>query len=147
MTANLKKPDNFQELLRLNFDWVSKKEAIILDKSFSSHTERGMLKEVDMVRCLRPNLNKFFYSISIDFSRTDNLTDDFLKEVCVEYLQLNGFVLHQYIMFRYDDMDTIRVNILVVRIGFDGKLNFDGYDHSRSEKALGQLRRRYNIRK
>lgn len=147
MIATLKKPDNFQEVLRHNLDWVSKKEAVILDHSFASLSAKSILREVEMIKCLRPNLNRFFYCISIDFSRQKNLTTDLLKEVCFEYLQLNGFLMHLYIMFKYDDVDHIRVNIIVTRIGFDGKVNSDSHDHSRSEKALSQLRGRYNIRK
>ncbi len=147
MTATLKKPKNFEEALQENLDWVNKKVAIVLAHSFVSLSQKTILYEIEMVRCLRPNLNKFFYSIGIDFSRANNLTNDFLQRVCFEYLQLNGFILHQYIMFRYDGVDYTRVNILVTRIGYDGKVNNDSHDHSRSENALSQLRRRYNLKK
>src|SRR5687768_12746442 len=106
MTAPLKKPGNFQELLKSNLGRVSKKEAIILDKSFSPDSEKGILREVEMVRCLRPNLNKFFYSICIDFSQKNNLTHDFLKQVCFEYLQLNG-------LFSINILGTMTLSILV----------------------------------
>jgi hypothetical protein len=62
MTATLKKPKNFEEALQLNLDWVNKKVAIVLAHSFVSLSQKTILYEIEMVRCLRPNLNKFFYN-------------------------------------------------------------------------------------
>jgi hypothetical protein len=81
MTATFEKLEDFKKALKPHIDSVEKKAAILLDSSFVSASQKTILREVEMVKWLRPSLKKFFYSISVDFVTKENMTNEFLKEV------------------------------------------------------------------
>ncbi len=64
MTANMIKGKGFGELMRYNMDKVSKGVAEVLDHTFVEASEKCIMKEVQMIKVLRPNLQKFFYHTS-----------------------------------------------------------------------------------
>lgn len=145
MTGNQVKGKGFKGALRYNLEKVSKGVAEILDHSFASASERTILKEVQMVKAQRPNLRKYFYHTSINFPTGENLSNDKMKQIGLEYLHANGFTQHQYILFRHYDASHPHLHILVNRIGYDGKVLSDSNDFARSEKVLRQLELQHNL--
>lgn len=145
MTGNQIKGKGFRGALRYNLEKVQKGVAEILDHSFASTTEKTILTEIQMVRIQRPNLKKFFYHTSINFPPGEDLRTDKMKQIGLDYLQANGFTQHQYIMFRHYDTDHPHLHILVNRIGYDGSVLSDSNDYARSEKALRELEKKYNL--
>lgn len=147
MTGNQIKGKGFKGALRYNLEKVEKGVAEILDYSFVSAHEKSIMKEVQLVRALRPNLRKFFYHTSINFPPNESLSNEKMKSIGNDYLRLNGFDQHQFIMFRHLDADHPHLHILVNRIGYDGKVLSDSNDFARSEKVLRQLEGKYNLTK
>ncbi len=147
MTGNQIKGIGFRGALRYNLEKVEKGVAEILDYSFVSAHEKSIMKEVQLVRALRPNLQKFFYHTSINFPPHEDLSNEKMKAIGNDYLHLNGFDQHQFIMFRHHDADHPHLHILVNRIGYDGKVLSDSNDFARSEKVLRQLEGKYNLTK
>jgi hypothetical protein len=145
MTGNQIKGKSFRGALRYNLEKVEKGVAEILDSSFVNAKERGIMKEVEMMRMLRPNLQKYFYHTSINFPPNENITNALMKKIGQEYLNANGFNQHQYMMFRHHDADHPHLHILVNRIGFDGTVVSDSNDYARSEKVLRELEKKYNL--
>jgi hypothetical protein len=145
MTGNQIKGKSFRGALRYNLEKVEKGVAEILDSSFVHAKERGIMKEVEMMRMLRPNLQKYFYHTSINFPPNENITNALMKKIGQEYLNANGFNQHQYIIFRHHDADHPHLHILVNRIGFDGTVVSDSNDYARSEKVLRALEKKYNL--
>lgn len=145
MTGNQIKGKGFRGALRYNLEKVNKGVAEILDHSFASTSEKIIIKEIQMVKALRPNLQKYFYHTSINFPPGENLPNDMMKQIGLDYLEANGFTMHQFIMFRHYDADHPHLHILVNRIGYDGSLVSDSNDFSRSEKALRVLEKKYNL--
>ena len=119
----------------------------MLDHSFARVSEGSILKEVQLVRMQRPNLQKYFYHTSINFPPTEDLPNDLMTRIGRDYLEANGFTQHQFIMFRHYDADHPHLHILVNRIGYDGKVLTDSNDFQRSENILRQLEVRYNLTK
>lgn len=145
MTANMIKGKGFKGALRYNLDKVKKNVAEVLDHSFVDISEKSIMKEVLMVKVMRPNLQKFFYHTSINFPPTEDLTNATMTKIGQEYLRESGFTQHQYIMFRHRDADHPHLHILVNRIGFDGKVLSDSNDFARCEEILRKLERKYNL--
>lgn len=145
MTGNQIKGKGFRGALRYNLEKVQKGVAEILDHSFVSTSERIIMKEIQMIRMQRPNLKRFFYHTSINFPPGEDLPNDKMKQIGLDYLQANGFTQHQYIMFRHYDADHPHLHILVNRIAYDGSVLSDSNDYARSEKVLRELEKKYNL--
>lgn len=62
MTGNQIKGKGFRGALRYNLEKVDKNMAEVLDHSFLRVDERTILKEIQMVRILKPNLQKILLS-------------------------------------------------------------------------------------
>ena len=145
MTGNQIKGKGFRGALRYNLDKVERGVAEVLDHSFARVSESSIMKEVQLVRVLRPNLQKYFYHTSINFPPNEDLSNDMMKRIGHDYLRANGFTQHQFIMFRHRDADHPHLHILVNRIGYDGNVLSDSNDYKRSENALRDLETKYNL--
>ena len=145
MTGNQSKGKGLRGALIYNLEKVNKDVAEILDHSFASTFERTIMKEIQMVKVLRPNLQKYFYHTSINFPPGEDLPNDKMKQIGLDYLEANGFTQHQFIMFRHYDADHPHLHILVNRIGYDGSVVSDSNDFARSEKILRELESKYNL--
>jgi len=117
MTGNQIKGKGFRGALRYNLEKVNKGLAEVLDHSFVEVSEKMILKEIAIVKVLRPNLQKFFYHTSINFPPAENLSNEVMKQIAHDYLEQNGFTQHQFILFRHYDADHPHLHILVNRIG------------------------------
>jgi len=145
MTANMIKGKGFRGALRYNLEKVAKGVAEVLDHSFVNASEKTILKEIQMVKVLRPNLRKFFYHTSINFPPSENLSNALMLQIGQDYLRESGFTQHQYIMFRHHDAGHPHLHILVNRIGYDGKVLSDSNDFANCEKILRSLEQKYNL--
>lgn len=145
MTANMIKGKGFKGALRYNLEKVDKGIAEVLDHSFVSVSEKSILKEVQMIKVLRPNLQKYFYHTSINFPPSEDLTNATMTQIGKDYLQESGFTQNQYIIFRHHDADHPHLHILVNRINYDGKVLSDSNDFARCEKILRDLEKKYNL--
>jgi hypothetical protein len=145
MTANMIKGKGFKGALRYNLEKVDKGIAEVLDHSFVAVSEKSILKEIQLIKVLRPNLQKFFYHTSINFPPSEDLTNATMTQIGKDYLQESGFTQNQYIMFRHHDADHPHLHILVNRINYDGKVLSDSNDFARCEKILRDLEKKYNL--
>ncbi len=145
MTANQIKGKGFRGALRYNLDKVNKGVAEVLDYSFAELSEKTIMKEVEFRRMGHPNLKKFFYHTSINFPPYENVSNGTMKLIAHDYLQLNGFTQHQYLVVRHNDAAHPHMHIMVNRIGANGKVLSDSNDFARSEKALRLLEVKYNL--
>lgn len=145
MTGNQIKGKGFRGALRYNLDKVERNVADVLDHSFARVSERSILKEVQLIRALRPNLQKYFYHTSINFPPTEDISNELMTRIGHDYLQANGFTQHQFIMFRHRDANHPHLHILVNRIGYDGSVLSDSNDFARSEKVLRELEKKYGL--
>lgn len=139
------KGKGFRGALKYNLGKVDKKAAEVLDHNFARLSEKAILKEVQMIKVLRPNLQKFFYHTSINFPYEEELSNDLMKQIGLDYLDSSGFKQHQYIMFRHNDADHPHLHILVNRIGYDGKVMSNSNDYARCEKVLRELEKKYKL--
>ena len=145
MTGKQVKGKGFGGALRYNLDKVDRNVAEVLDHNFARVSARSIMKEIDLVRMHRPNLQKFFYHTSINFPPSENLSSEKMNLIGKEYLEMNGFTQHQYIMFRHFDAEHPHLHILVNRIGYDGSVVSDSNDYARSERVIRELEKKYGL--
>ncbi|WP_345954041.1 relaxase/mobilization nuclease domain-containing protein [Mucilaginibacter sp. PAMB04168] len=145
MTADLVKGKGFKGALRYNLQKVEKQQATVLDSTFVSLKEQQIMQEVAMVKALRPNLQKYFYHTSLNFPPEENLADEKLKAIAMEYLEAMGFDQHQYLLFRHFDAGHPHVHLLVNRIGYDGSVVSDSRDYQRTEQVLRKLEKKHGL--
>jgi hypothetical protein len=147
MTANMIKGKGFRGALRYNLEKIAKGVAEVLDHSFVNVSEKTILKEIQMVKVLRPNLRKFFYHTSINFPPGENLSNAIMLQIGQDYLRESGFTQNQYIMFRHYDANHPHLHILVNRIDYNGKVLSDSNDFANCEMILRGLEKKYNLTK
>lgn len=145
MTADQVKGKGFRGALRYNLQKVEHGVAKILDMTFTSGKEDSIMREVALVRMLRPNLQKYFYHTSLNFPPNENLGDEQMNMIANEYLNNMGFDQHQYAIFRHYDADHPHLHILVNRIGYDGTVVSDSKDYQRSEQVLRKLEKQHGL--
>jgi hypothetical protein len=145
MTADQVKGKGFRGALRYNLQKIDSGVAKILDMTFTSGKEESIMREVALVRMLRPNLQKYFYHTSLNFPPNENLGDEQMNIIANEYLNNMGFDQHQYVIFRHFDADHPHLHILVNRIGYDGKVVSDSKDYQRSEQVLRRLEKKHGL--
>ncbi|HZY82259.1 MAG TPA: relaxase/mobilization nuclease domain-containing protein [Cyclobacteriaceae bacterium] len=145
MTGKQIKGKGFGGALRYNLDKVERKVAEVLDHNFARVEAKSILREVMLVKVQRPNLQKYFYHTSINFPETESLSNERMTQIGREYLEMNGFNQHQYIMFRHRDAGHPHLHILVNRIGYDGSVLSDSNDYARSERVIRALEKKYGL--
>jgi len=145
MTADQVKGKGFRGALRYNLKKVDQGVAKILDMTFTSGKEDSIMREVALVRMLRPNLQKYFYHTSLNFPPNENLGNEQMILIANEYLHNMGFDQHQFAIFRHFDADHPHLHILVNRIGYDGKVVSDSKDYQRSEEVLRRLEKQHGL--
>ncbi|MBS1524132.1 MAG: relaxase/mobilization nuclease domain-containing protein [Bacteroidetes bacterium] len=122
--------------------------AELLATNFAS-LEKGIVrKEVNLVRAMRPNLSRYVYHTSLNFSNEElqSLNNEKLKAIAEDYLFAMGFTNNQYMIFRHYDAGHPHIHLLVNRIGFDGNVISDSNNYRKSEKVLRALEYRYNLK-
>jgi hypothetical protein len=145
MTADQVKGKGFRGALLYNLKKLDEGLARVLDSSFTSVNVNEIMREVALVKALRPNLQKYFYHTSLNFPPNENLEDEKIKGIALEYLDAMGFGANQYMIFRHFDAEHPHVHILVNRIGYDGGVVSDSRDYARSEQVLRKLEKKYRL--
>jgi len=133
---------------KLNHPDASKR-AELLDTNFTAITVDRIRREVDLIRQFRPNLNRYVYHTSLNFSNEEikPLDNDMLLAIAKDYLDANGFTNNQYLIFRHYDAEHPHLHLLVNRISFDGKVVSDSNNYKRSEEIVRQLEMKYGLLK
>jgi hypothetical protein len=129
---NHKDPEKRAELLATNFDCSNLEE---------------IKREVDLMRELRPNLNRYVYHTSLNFAPGEEalLDNRQLIAIAQEYLERNGFNNNQYFIFRHYDAEHPHLHVLANRIRFDGSVVPDSHNYKRSEEIVRKLEERYHL--
>jgi hypothetical protein len=129
---NHKDPEKRAELLATNFDCNNLEE---------------VKREVDLMRELRPNLNRYVYHTSLNFAPGEEalLDNRQLIAIAQEYLERNGFNNNQYFIFRHYDAEHPHLHVLANRIRFDGSVVPDSHNYKRSEEIVRKLEERYHL--
>ncbi|MEB0302743.1 relaxase/mobilization nuclease domain-containing protein, partial [Mucilaginibacter sp. 5C4] len=119
--------------------------AEILGTNFSSLDALQVRKEVELLRSLKPNLNRYVYHTSLNFSKDETLDNKTLVNIANDYLKEQGFTNNQYMIFRHHDADHPHIHLLVNRISFDGSVVSDSNNYKKSEAIIRKLEQQYKL--
>jgi hypothetical protein len=121
--------------------------AELLDTNFTSLSLGRIRQEINLIRQLRPNLNRYVYHTSLNFSKDEiqPLDNQLLLSIAHDYLEANGFTNNQYLIFRHYDADHPHIHLLVNRITFNGGVVSDSNNYKKSEAILRKLEVKYNL--
>lgn len=119
--------------------------AELLDSNFSTLDAKLIGREVEMVRSLKPNLGRYVYHTSLNFSNEDFLDNSQMLEIAKKYLAESGYTNNQYLIFRHYDAEHPHIHLLVNRITFEGEVVSDSNNYKRSEAILRKLEAKYNL--
>lgn len=145
MKSKIEKIQKFDKVLTHYLEMVDSNSAEVLDHNFCRLNLNSIRREMLFIKCLRPNLTKYCCHIILDFASANTVSDQSIKAMALDYLQLNGFSMNQYLVFRLLDSQYLNVRIVVNRITFEGKVVPDGNDYYRSEAVLTQLQSTYDF--
>ncbi len=123
------------------------KRAVLLESNFASLDTGIIRQEVEVVRSLRPALNRHVYHASLNFAADDKLDNDKMLAIALEYLDLNGFDNNQYMVFRHHDAGHPHVHLLANRIKFDGDVVSDSNNYKKAEAVLRELEVKYGLQR
>jgi len=121
------------------------KRAELLDTNFSSLDAKLIVREVELIRSFKPNLNRYVYHTTLNFSNEDFLNSEQMMEIAKEYLAESGYTNNQYAIFRHYDAEHPHVHLLVNRITFDGEVVSDSNNYKKSEAILRKLEAKHNL--
>jgi hypothetical protein len=145
MIAKQIKGKDFFGVLAYNQKKVDKEQGCIIDSNISPGSVVQQTKEFNIVRQLRPNLDKVVYHTSLNLPYTDKLTDDEFGNLARDYLEGMGFVDNQYIVYKHTDQDHSHIHIVANRVKFSGDVVSDSQDYKRSETLIRELEKKFKL--
>jgi hypothetical protein len=128
----------------------------VLDKDHSHllYAEGVRLKDKESIiqsfivqQKLNPKIVKPVSHISLDFSIQDKnrLTDQFMADMALEYMEKMGYRDTQYIIARHHDTDHPHIHIVINRIDNNGKRISDQNEKLRNTRICLELTKKYGL--
>ena len=129
------------------FDYLLKKEdAEIIAGSTEGKDSRELSHEYQIVRELRPDIERAVWHCSLSLAPGEHLPDGEWDMATKAFLRLMKFPDDSmYTVVRHRDTDHEHVHIVVSRISLDGSLWDDGRDWFRARKAKARLESMFGL--
>ena len=98
-------------------------------------------------RMLNPKIKQPVGHIALSFKPEDKpkLTNEFMAEIAMEYMDLMGIKNTQFILVRHNNTDNPHCHLVYNRIGYDGKVISSQGDYKRNEIATKKLKDKYGL--
>ena len=145
MIGKLKKGSSFGGCIR----YVTGKEEakIIASDGVLLGTNAEMTQSFELQRQLSPRIKKPVGHIALSFKPEDKprLTDEFMAETALEYMQMMGITDTQFLIVRHHNTHNPHCHIVYNRINNNGKLISDRNDYRRNEQVTKVLKSKYGL--
>jgi hypothetical protein len=130
---------NVQPVVAKYISLINANSAEVLWLSFAEFTElKKIVREIDMVRCQRPDLKK--YSVEICFELSWKAKNEDLINLALEFLDLSGYSKNQNVVLKISDQtEAVKLILFLNRISFSGFVVPDNYEYSRLKVIARQL--------
>lgn len=145
MIAKQIKGKDFYGVLAYNENKINEGKGYVLDTNIVHGKTVEMTKEFNLVRQLRPRLQKAVYHVSLNLPHNDSLSDREFVSLGWDYLQGMGFDDNQYIIYRHTDQKHQHIHIIVNRVKLSGDLVSDSKDYERGECVMRKLEKKYGL--
>ena len=145
MIAKQIKGKDFYGLLKYHEEKVKLGDAYVLDGNIDLGKTVGMTREFNIVRQLRPRLQKAVYHVSLNLPMSDKLNDNDFSCLAEDYLNGMGFDDNQHLVYLHTDQDHQHVHIIANRVKYSGDVVSDSGDYKRSQKLVRLLEKKYKL--
>ena len=145
MIAKQIKGKDFYGLLAYHEKKVKEDNGYKIDSNIVYAKTVDMTKEFNIVRQLRPGLQKAVYHVSLNLPHGENLSDKEFASLGWDYLKGMGFDENQYIIYRHTDQEHQHIHIIANRVKFSGEVVSDRKDYQRSELLVRKLEKKYGL--
>ena len=127
---------------------TSKEEARILaSDGVLLTTTQDIIDSFEFQRQMNPRISKPVGHIALSFlpEDKDKLTDEMMKKIAREYMELMGIKDTQYLLVRHFDNGNPHCHLVYNRINNEGKTITDQNDFRRNEQVTKLLKRKYGL--
>lgn len=123
------------------------KGELLLSRGVRDYSAEAMTNDFEQQRRLNPSLGRAVWHTSISFppEEKEQLTNDKMAAIALDYLQGMGLAQGQYAVIRHDDRPHPHFHIVANRVADNGKTVSDGLNYARSEKLLRRLEEKYGL--
>ena len=142
MIAKLIKARGFRRILEYS---LRESKGYLLDTNMGENSPRGLSREFNQVRNVRPEIKRPVHFVSIALSPKESLTDEQWREVAQKYLSGMGFTDNQFAVAKHTDAAHPHIHIIVNRVTLGGKLVSDSKDYYRQEQIMRKLEQEYDL--
>lgn len=132
----------------LDYCLKQEKDAEILELNGLTRSDpKGLAQEFRNVCEENLNISKPVWHTSLSFSKSDNISQEKMKEIANKLIEKLGFTRNnnQFMIVQHKDKEHMHCHIICNRVGFDGKAIGDFYYKSRTINATKQLESEYKL--
>lgn len=110
-------------------------------------SNREMIDSFNCQCLLNPKIKQPLGHIALSFKREDapRLTDEFMTNIALEYMELMGIKNTQFLLVRHHNTDNPHCHLVYNRINYDGKVISSQNDFKRNEIATKKLKDKYGL--
>jgi hypothetical protein len=123
------------------------KGELLLSRGVRDYSAEAMTNDFEQQRQLNPSLGRAVWHTSISFlpEEKEQLTNDKMTAIALDYLEGMGLAQGQYTVIRHDDRPHPHFHIVANRVADNGKTVSDSLNYARSEKLLRELEKKYDL--
>ena len=125
---------------------VYKNRAEILSYNKCFGNPKELIRQFNDLRSLRPRLSQPVMHVTLNFDKSDSLTQEKLRQISQDFAQEFGFVQNQWISIYHKDTHHPHVHIVANRIGFDGTCVSDSNSYKRIATISRNLEIKYGLK-
>jgi Relaxase/Mobilisation nuclease domain len=151
MFADLKFPRNFRTPLQYNEEKVSKGKAVLIgaENFLKDHDQLSMQDKIERFH-QRSSLNETWTDnathISLNFGKTEELSDQKLLIIATRYMNAMGFDNQPYLTYRHHDAGHTHLHVVATDIRSDGsKINLGPLGLQRSNQLCTEFEREFYL--
>ena len=110
-------------------------------------TTAELNQEFESLDDIRPRVTRRVYHCALSLPPEEHLSDATWRSLALDYLKEMGFEWHQYLLVRHTDTEHHEhVHLVVNRVGLDGKVTAESWDHYRAQKVARVLEQTYELK-
>jgi hypothetical protein len=151
MIADIHIGNNLYGALTYNQDKIDRGKGQVLEANRVFVPADGQFSVAECVRDFELSMppqvttTRGIVHISLNPHPEDQLTDEQLSDIGMEYIERMGFGEQPYMIFKHEDIDREHIHIVTTRVRGDGTLISDKNNFEKSRRITDDLERKYGL--
>jgi hypothetical protein len=117
----------------------------LIGGNVSGQTPRELEREFNLVRELRPRVEKPVHHASLSAGEKDRLTVAQWQEIADTYIEKMGFQNSPYVVMQHRWSEKDHIHIVASRVDFDGQVVTEWESKQRAEKVMREVEEKYDL--